>query len=180
MQQGWLKFLQFFIQMTIPVCFYINYTKETICYSKILVCFVLKASSWLLASKVTFYFVLAPFSARCKLVIWLLCGEFLLKLCPLRHWAAQHVSQGPGRRHRSPVLLPSGSPAPSEPSRKAGQTGPGISAWHKPRRQLPFLRWTVPYQPFCALPGEVRAWGQALALPSPQVLPQLQVGVTNP
>lgn len=30
------------------------------------------------------------------------------------------------------------------------------------------------------LPMEVRAWGQALALPTLQFLPQLQVAVTNP
>lgn len=160
----------FFIQMTTLVHFYINYTKQTISYLKILVCFVLKASPWLLASKVIFYFILTPFPARCKLIIWLLCGQFLLKFCPLRLWPVKHVSQGPCRRHLR-----------SWWTQQKGRTeGPGIPAWHKTRKHLPFVIWQVLYQtPFTQL-TEARTWWQALALPSPQFLPQLQVAVTNP
>lgn len=114
MQRSWLKFLHFFIPMTVPVYLYINYTKHIICYLKISVCFVLKASSWLRASKVTFYFVLTPFPAMCKLVIWLLYRKFLLKFCPLHLQPVKHIGGAPCRRHRSSVLWQSSSWAPMQ------------------------------------------------------------------
>lgn len=114
MQHSWLKFLHFFIPMTIPVYFYINYTKHTICYLNISVCFVLKASSWRPASKVSFYFILTPFPAMCKSVIWLLRGKFLLKFCPLCLQPAKRIGAAPHRRHRSSVLWQSSSWAPTQ------------------------------------------------------------------
>lgn len=83
------------------------------------------------------------------MVLCLLRGEFLLKLCPLRLQPAKHISRGPRRQHQSPVLLQSSREGPQtspslletqlsfaqasgEPSRKAGPGGPGPSAWLRP------------------------------------------------
>lgn len=182
MQHSWLKFLHFLYKWLF-LCFYISHTKQTIPYLKVTVCFVLKASPWLLASKVTFYFILTPFPARCKLVIWLLCGEFLLKFCPVGLGPAKRVSRGPRRRHQSPALPQSSSWDLRSwwTQLKGSALGSGIPAWHKAGSSfLSSAGKSCTKQTLCNPPVEVRAWGHALALPSSQFLPQLQVAVTNP
>lgn len=141
MQRSWLKFLHFFIPMTVPVYLYINYTKHTICYLKISACFVLKASSWLRASKVTFYFVLTPFPAMCKSVIWLLYRKFFLKFCPLHLQPVKHIGGAPCRRHRSSALWQSSSWAPTQlenpaASQDTGTRG-GAQNWEAAAKSCP-------------------------------------------
>lgn len=80
---------------------------------------ILTANFW-----VTFYFILTPFPATCKLVIWLPCEEFLLKFCPLRLQPAEHVSRCPRRWHRRPVPLQSEDPQPLQACSKPISASP--------------------------------------------------------
>lgn len=117
-----------------------------------LVSCALRASSWLLIWKVTFYFIFTPFPGGYKLSFGFSVESSVTILCSMSPTSKICFSGC------TVMVQEAGVPAEQQvstwaagtPGRKAGNSREGISAWHRTRKHLLSLSWQGLHQTPCS------------------------------